>query len=311
MSSSSITYKTQSGQLVDAKDRSLKTAQELSDTYGGVTFDRNQIEEIYQKSADDNAAMRAKEYARTASQYYNRLGALQNSVIDANRKAQGTALVSGATKGMTSANNLSAVLGLQQQSSADATTLAQGDRALVDSYAAAKSKATQDALTYANQQKLALGTLGSNVYATDAQKYVGELGANAQIGTATIAADAQADTAARQLEGTKYAADMNYKGAVDTANISAASSKYAADQSLAAQKLSADAMVKSAETSAAAQRYAASAGLAAQNLANIANLGVAALENNPNNVGSAVSHYIYATNDPDGYVTNNTSSASR
>ena len=258
----------QYGKPVDAKDRELRGAQDLAALYGGVDYDRGQIEGIFQNAVDKEYAAKQAAYDRTANQYYNRLGQSQNAYLDAMRKSNAGAVMSGAAAGMQNANALSSLLGLSQQTSADNTMLTQEARALADQKAAAQSMATRDALDYANQQKLALGTLGVNAYGVDAQKYVGELGANAQMATANTAASAQGYTADQGLKGTKYAADQNLAG-----------TKYAANANVSAARAGAAGYVQQAQIAAAAGNYQAELGLAGVSIQSASAVDVAKLNN--------------------------------
>ena len=256
------------GTPVKATDRGLMSTQDLAAKYGNVDYDRDAIEGVFQGAVDAEYAAKNKEYTRSANQYYNRLATSQNAYLDAMRKQAGLqAVQSGASQGMQAANQLSGMLGMSQQTSLDATTLAQQQRALADQQAAAQSAATKEALTYANQQKLALGTLGANIYATDAQKYVGELGANSQIEVANTGASAQGYVADKGLEGTRYNADMNFKGVDLTSSRNLAGTRYASDKNLAGAQASAAAQRAAAASAAAATKYAADSNYASNKYA--------------------------------------------
>ena len=276
------------GTPVKATDRGLMSTQDLAVKYGNVDYDRDAIEGVFQGAVDAEYAAKNKEYTRSANQYYNRLATSQNAYLDAMRKQAGLqAVQSGASQGMQAANQLSGMLGMSQQTSLDATTLAQQQRALADQQAAAQSAATKEALTYANQQKLALGTLGANIYATDAQKYAAELGYNAAVSAANTAASAQGYTADQALQGTTYNADKNFAGTTYTADKNYAGTTYAADSSAGASKYSADqgykgqvayanglqgAAAASAAGQVSAAKLAADATIAQQNLYNLGSI---------------------------------------
>ena len=244
------------GNTVKAKDRELMGAPSLAEKYGNIDYDRAAIERVFQDATDAEFAAKRKEYDRTAGKYYNNLASSQTAYLDAMRKANAQAVQSGANAGMQNANALSAILGMSQQSSADATQLAQDRRALEDQYAESRAKNIQEALEYANQQKLALGQLGANIYGVDAQKYVGELGYNAQIGAANTAASAEARAADQALRGTLYNADANLAGQKYASDSSFSGSRlntlaelygnmYNADQNLAGTKYTADSYKRS------------------------------------------------------------------
>lgn len=256
-----------------ATDRERLGAASLAAQYGNIDYDRQGIEDVFQKSVDATGAMKQKEYERSANQYYNRQAQSQNAYLGAMRKANAQAVSSGAARGMQSANELSALLGISQQTSLDNTTLAQDQRGLIDKLAADKAAATQKALEYANATKMGLGTLDANLYATDAQKYAAELGAKSQVDSANTAASAQ-EVAAQQarsgqeytadqnLSGTQYTSDRNLEGVQYNANQNLAGTRYSAEQNRAGQEAYAGAYSSAAQTQAAASRYAANQNLA-------------------------------------------------
>lgn len=257
----------QFGTPVDARDRELRGAQALSEMYGGITYDRDQIEGIFQGAVDKEYAAKQAEYGRSASQYTNRLAQSQNAYLDAMRRvAQQNAVQRGASFGMLAANELGSMLGMSQQTSEDNTKLVQQQRALIDQQEAARAKATRDALDYSNQQKHALGQLDAGLYASDAQKYVGELAANAQVGAANVAAGAQGYAADKGLEGQRYTADQNLAGVQYNADQNLAGNIYTADQNLVGQRYASDQMLAgtqyTADKNLAGNQYSADKSLA-------------------------------------------------
>lgn len=230
---------------------SLRSANELARLYGNITFDEDAIRSKFDKATQAEYALKRKEYEQTEDQFYNRLLGTQSTALDTIRRANASAISSGAAKGMQAANELSAILGLQQESVDDSTKLAQARHNLTDAEAAAYAKNVVDALAKANEIKLALGTLGSNIYAADTQFAVGEMQYLAQL-----------DAAAKQLEGmgltadaTKYSADRNLEGNKYTADQNLIGNKYTADQNLAGTRYTAD------------KNYAGNVYVANQNLA--------------------------------------------
>lgn len=281
------------GHDVVANDRSARSAADLSALYGGINFDQAAIEGVYKKATAADYAARKQDYQNTAGQYYNRMATSQNTYLDAQRKANASAVMSGASRGMQNAAQLSTILGLSQQSSLDNTKLAQDARLLSDQENAAYAKNASDALTYSNLVKNQLGTLSANEYATDAQKYAAELGAGSAIATANTAASAQGYTADQALQGTQYnadknlagtqyTADKNYAGTTYASDKSASASGYAADKGYAGQVAYANGMQGAAAAQAAGQVSAAGiardAAIGVQELYNLGNIVVNAPE---------------------------------
>jgi hypothetical protein len=253
----------------------LKSAEELARLYGNITFDEDAIRQKFDAATSAEYARKRKEYEQTEDQFYNRLFGTQSTALDTIRRANASAISSGAAKGMQAANELSAILGLQQESVDDSTKLAQERNLLMDKEAEAYTKNVVDALAKANEIKLALGTLGSNIYASDTQFDVGTMQYLAQLDAAAkqlegmgLSANATKYSADRNLEGSKYTADQNLigsqytadqnlAGTQYTANKNYASNIYAANQNLAGTKYAADAnreaTIKAAELNNAAQ----------------------------------------------------------
>ena len=260
---------------IPIKRASLLSAEELARLYGNITFDEDVIRSKFDKATQAEYARKRKEYEQTEDQFYNRLFGTQSTALDTIRRANASAISSGAAKGMQAANELSAILGLQQESVDDSTKLAQERNLLMDKEAEAYTKNVVDALAKANEIKLALATLGSNIYAADTQFDVGTMQYLAQLDAAAkqlegmgLSADATKYSADRALEGNKYTADQNLIGSKYTADQNLAGTRYAADknyagniyaaaQNLAAAKYAADAnreaTIRAAELNNAAQ----------------------------------------------------------
>jgi len=131
---------------------SLRSADQLAKLYG-VNIDQAAITKAYQDSV--NTA-----YRGANRDFTQNLGDTQMTYLDSMRRGNAAALQSGAAKGMQSANELSAMLGLSQQSVGAASKLSSDQ-------ATASQKAVQDAITYADQNKLALGKLSTDLYGQD------------------------------------------------------------------------------------------------------------------------------------------------
>ena len=245
--------------MADITRTGLLPAANLASLYGNITFNEDEIRSKFDKATKAEYALKRKEYEQTEDQFYNRLLGTQGTALDTIRRANASAINSGAVRGMQAANELSALLGLQQESVDDSTKLAQARHNLADAEAAAYAKNAIEAMNIANQMKLALGTLGSNLYASDTQFDVG-----------TMQYLAQLDAAAKQLEGmglsadaTKYSADRNLEGNKYTADQNLIGNKYNADQNLAGTRYTADknyaGNIYAADQNLAGTRYAADA----------------------------------------------------
>ena len=185
------------GLPVEAQRAALAEIQSLADLYG-IDYNRDNIESIFQDATDAAHEANLKEYNRTARQYYDKLGATQNSLIDTLRKQRAASITSGANAGMQNATELSEILGLTQTVSPDALALAQDRNALIEAYNAQRAQDVRDALEYSDQLKQALAALASEKYGYDAQQYVAELSHNANV-------QAQNTASSAAYSGNKYA----------------------------------------------------------------------------------------------------------
>lgn len=125
----------------------------------GIDFSEQRREEIANifRSQADSA------YRTAQNQYSSQMASQQASLNDSIRRSQAEAVATGASRGMTAAQQLSNMLGLQQEAATGATTL-QGN------YATEYAKASQEAMNMQNKQ----AEIGSNLYSADAQKYVAD-----------------------------------------------------------------------------------------------------------------------------------------
>lgn len=236
---------------------SLKNGNTLADMYG-VTYDADALESKFNAATKAQYDASRREYMNTENAYYNNMYGNQQTALDTIRKNQNAAIATGASRGMQAANELSAILGMQQQGAQGATELTQSRNSLVDKEQAAYKQNAVDAQEQANSLGIQLGTLGSNIYASDTQYDVANLDYYAQLYTAEqnlagMLAQAEANkyaadqnltgtryTADQNLAGNKYTADKNYAGNVYTADQNLAGNKYTADANLAGTKYNAD-----------------------------------------------------------------------
>ena len=185
------------GLPVEAQRAALADIQSLADLYG-IDYNRDSIEGVFKDATNAAHEANLKEYNRTARQYYDKLGATQNSLIDALRKQRAAAITSGANAGMQNATELSEILGLTQTVSPDALALAQDRNALIEAYNAQLAQDARDAMEYSDKLKQALAALASEKYGYDAQQYVAELSHNANV-------QAQNTASSAAYTGNKYA----------------------------------------------------------------------------------------------------------
>ena len=163
-----------------ATDRGLMSQQDWQTRYGNINFDANAIKGVFDTATAAEYEAKHREYDASERAYYAQVGTEQNSLLDAKRRAAAqNAVQTGANRGMQNAVQLTDLI---QKSAADAPTalaLAQQRRLLTEQEQAAYTANAKEAEALAEQRKTDYAKIGSEVYATDAQKYVGELGYDA------------------------------------------------------------------------------------------------------------------------------------
>lgn len=181
-----------------AQDRLMMSQADWLTKYGNVNFDINAIKSIFDAATNAEYAAKDREYAATERKFYDQKGTEQQSLLDAKRRAAAqNAVQTGANRGMQNAMQLTDTIQQSAAAAPDALTLAEGRRALIDQQQAALMLNAKEAEALAEQRKLDYAKVGSEIYATDAQKYVGELGY---------------DAAALESAMTKYGIDRSQGG---------------------------------------------------------------------------------------------------
>ena len=217
-------------------DPPIRGAQSLADQLGvQFTYDRDAIEKIYQDST--RSALRTEMSSGTENKYYQHLADAQNTALDTIRQQYGSAVASGASKGMQAANMLSAILGTTQTANEEATQMAVDRQALVNQYAQQLKKDSVDALKYSNDMASQIGTLSHQLYNDDIQKLTAQLAYNQAINTDAAGYAANKYTAQSNLAGTLASAgagiynnNQSSIAAIQSAIEQANAQRYAADK---------------------------------------------------------------------------------
>ena len=131
----------------------------------GIDWSPEQTQQIANIFRDSATAA----YNTAQNQYSNEMASQQATLSDTIRRSQAQAIATGASRGMQAANELSAMLGLQQAAAEGATSM-QG------TYAEALANAEKSAYDVQN----AINSTGANLYASDAQKYAAYIASEAQ-----------------------------------------------------------------------------------------------------------------------------------
>ena len=190
---------------------------ELGDKYD-IQYNQDYIWDLLDKATTAEYNSKRQEFAATENKFYNELYDTQASALDAIRASNSAAVATGATKGMAAAQQLAAILGLEQASVESATDLANQRNELAAKEAEAYAKNANTALETSNALKQTIAEDALNKYGYDTQGYVGALEYNAalqsvlgEIIQSQNAANATMYNADRNLAGTQYAADKNGK----------------------------------------------------------------------------------------------------
>lgn len=217
-------------------DPSVRGVQSLADQLGvQFTYDRDAIEKIYQDAT--KASLRTEMGSGTENKYYQHLADAQNTALDTIRQQYGSAVASGASKGMQAANMLSTILGTTQTANEEATQLAVDRQALVNQYAQQLRQDSVDALKYSNDMASQIGTLSHQLYNDDIQKLTAQLAYNQAINTDAAGYAANKYTAQSNLAGTLASAgagiynnNQSSIAAIQSAIEQANAQRYAADK---------------------------------------------------------------------------------
>ena len=199
-------------------NRAVLAGLDLGDKYN-IQYDQNYIRDLLDTATQAEYNRKRQEFAATENKFYNELYDTQDAALNAIRASNSAAVATGATKGMAAAQQLAAILGLEQTSVESATDLANQRNELMAQEAAAYAKNANTALDTSNALKQAIAEAALTKYGYDTQSYVGELDYNAAL-QAVIGEIIQSQNAAaatmynadRNLEGTKYAANANRYG---------------------------------------------------------------------------------------------------
>lgn len=195
----------------------------------GVDYDFNSILNKLNGATNGEYAALNKEYDNTEKRYYDQLAGTQSTALDTIRKSQAQAVATGASRGLQSAQELSSILGLQEEGVANSTLLSQERNLLKDKEAAAYSRNVSDALTTSNTLGLSLGQQSNAIYQSDVEQNSALMGYYAAL-----------NEAAQNLAGNKYNADQNLAGSKYTADNNLAGSKYTSDNNLIGNQYSSD-----------------------------------------------------------------------
>ena len=125
-----------------------KSAREYADEFANMDVDYQGILDRFNTATEASLSRKRAQLAQTENKFYNQMYDTQRTALDTIRQSNARAVSTGASRGMQAANELSAILGLQEQSVETASQLAQASQDL----AAEESEAVLNNVLQAYQQ---------------------------------------------------------------------------------------------------------------------------------------------------------------
>lgn len=152
----------------------LRSARELGALYD-IGYDMADIRKVYDDATNAKYALLSKELKQAENDFYANQANANATLLDSLRKATSSAIATGASRGLASAEQLGLTMEAQQGIIEGATDMAQQRANMADEIAAEKADNIVKALEYSNQLKQGLATNSTNIYSADTQYDVGLL----------------------------------------------------------------------------------------------------------------------------------------
>lgn len=152
----------------------LRSARELGQLYD-INYNMDAIRKIYDDATNLKYALKSKELKQAENDFYANQANANATLLDSLRKATSSAIATGASRGLASAEQLGLAMEAQQGIIEGATDIAQDRANMADEIALEKAENIAKALEYSNQLKQGLATNSTNIYSADTQYDVGML----------------------------------------------------------------------------------------------------------------------------------------
>lgn len=146
-----------------------------------LNTDTRAIRQAYDQATAAAHAAEERSIISAENAWQRNLASTQQTALDTIRKNNASAIATGASKGMQAANELSAILGLQDTATEEATALVQQRLDLADKYAAEYAKNVITAQEMASANKQAMMSAAMQQYGYDTEYAAQELLAQADI----------------------------------------------------------------------------------------------------------------------------------
>ena len=145
--------------------------------YANQQVDEQAILDKYNAATQAQFNIQREQNRQAENQFYNQMYNTQKTAMDTIRQSNAAAVSSGASRGVQAANELSAILGLQSESVAQATELAQANRQTAQEETAAVLENVLNAYQQAAQERSNLVSQGIEAASVDAQEAANEIAA--------------------------------------------------------------------------------------------------------------------------------------
>lgn len=145
--------------------------------YAQQQVDEQAILDKYNAATLAQFNIQREQNRQAENQFYNQMYNTQKTTMDTIRQSNAAAVSSGASRGVQAANELSALLGLQQESVASATELAQANRQTAQEETAAVLENVLNAYQQASQERYQLVSQGIEAASVDAQEAANQISA--------------------------------------------------------------------------------------------------------------------------------------
>ena len=145
--------------------------------YANQQVDEQAILDKYNAATLAQFNIQREQNRQAENQFYNQMYNTQKTAMDTIRQSNAAAVSTGASRGVQAANELSSLLGLQSESIASATELAQANRQTAQEETAAVLENVLNAYQQAQQERSQLVSQGIEAASVDAQQAANQVAA--------------------------------------------------------------------------------------------------------------------------------------
>lgn len=147
-----------------------KTAKQYANEFANMDVDYQGILDKFNSATNASYAQRRAQLARTENKFYDQMYDTQRTALDTIRQSNARAVSTGASRGMQAANELSAILGLQEQTQASANELMEQSTKLAEEETQATLENISRAYAQAKQEQQQNWQMGLQAAEADRQE---------------------------------------------------------------------------------------------------------------------------------------------